>query len=357
MDIEIIKPSDSAWTEILSQLEHDIYHLPEYLLIEAQRTKSIPEGLLFTEGEKKFFVPYLLRQCSEQAASLTNEKIFDVVSPYGYPGILISEAAHDSAFIATALSELTRTLSEKGVCSAFFRLHTILNPDLLNLLPESALTRQGETVSVDLRLSEAEMWHDTNSRIRNRINHLKRSGMTGQMVPYADFIDRFIKIYHDTMDRVDADSTYYFDRQYFENLAVLSDSIHLCIVESESTIASAMLVTECCGIVQCHLSGTSTKFLPQAPSKLMIDYIRRWAKSRGNYSLHLGGGVGSANDSLFRFKSGFSKQRHLFSTMRLITNQKAYTRLIEQQATALKTTPKQLAESEFFPAYRWSSAS
>lgn len=101
---------------------------------------------------------------------------------------------------------------------------------------------------------------------------------------------------------------------------ILAESLHLGIVEFNGEITCACLFAECCGIVQYHLGGTRTNFLKQAPSKLMFDYVRFWAKERGNTVLHLGGGVGNAQDSLYHFKAGFSQVRNRFLTMRLITD-------------------------------------
>ena len=61
--------------------------------------------------------------------------------------------------------------------------------------------------------------------------------------------------------------------------------------------------------MQYHLSGMSEAFARERPTKLMLDHVRQWARARGNRWLHLGGGVGSAQDNLFKFKAGFSKLR------------------------------------------------
>jgi hypothetical protein len=67
----------------------------------------------------------------------------------------------------------------------------------------------------------------------------------------------------------------------------------------------------------------------------------------------MGGGVGGSNqDSLYIFKSGFSQQRHLFFTMRLITDEEKYHHLVELRARALETDSATLFNSGFFPAYR-----
>jgi hypothetical protein len=94
MNTQIIDIADPLWTETLAQLHHDIYHLPEYVNLEATRTQSLPEAILITEGEKIFFLPYLLRCCDNLFSSkLLITEVFDVVSPYGYPGFLMNTIA------------------------------------------------------------------------------------------------------------------------------------------------------------------------------------------------------------------------------------------------------------------------
>ena len=126
----------------------------------------------------------------------------------------------------------------------------------------------------------------------------------------------------------------------------------MVIVESESQIICASLFFESCGIVQAHLGGTKTEFLKQSPFNLLLHHARLWAKERGNNFLHIGGGVGGQKDKLFTFKSGFSKQRHQFFTMRLIIDESKYDYLVSHKAQAKNISVAQLKESNFFPAYR-----
>jgi hypothetical protein len=84
----------------------------------------------------------------------------------------------------------------------------------------------------------------------------------------------------------------------------------------------------------------------------MFDYIRFWAKERGNEVLHLGGGVGGGKDSLYHFKAGFSKQTHTFLTLRLIIDEEKYRHLLELRAKSLNREVEELLSTNFFPAYR-----
>ncbi|WP_138498135.1 peptidoglycan bridge formation glycyltransferase FemA/FemB family protein [Nostoc sp. PA-18-2419] len=354
MDFKIVSLSDPLWLEILEKLNHDIYHLPEYVNLEAKRINAIPEAILIFENEKILFLPYLLRCVNNLfVTKLEIPLIWDIVSPYGYPGILLSQAAANTPeFLQLAVNQLIAGLRDRQVCSAFFRLHPILNQGLNEVLPLGLSQVTGETVSVDLSLSTSEIWHQTRPEHRNHINRCKRNGFTARIVKLEEYLDKFISIYNETMNRVEAKKYFYFDNDYFHNLAKLNKNIYLCLVEFNNQIACAGIFTECCEIVQYHLGGTKNEFLKQAPSKLMFDYVRFWAKECGNKFLHLGGGVGSAKDSLYNFKAGFSKQKHPFLTLRLITDIEKYNSLVELQANYLKTKPKNLLESNFFPAYR-----
>ncbi|PPS39867.1 FemAB family protein [Chroococcidiopsis sp. TS-821] len=348
MGCQVLDLSHPLWKITLNNLRHDIYHLPEYVDLEAQRIQATAEAILITQGDKVFFVPYLLRSCNLLFQS--EIELFDVISPYGYPGILLNEAASTPEFLNLAFQQFIECLAYKNVCSAFLRLHPILNQ---NLSQYPYCQFNGETVSVNLTLSLAEIWQQTRPEHRNKINKTKRSGMVAKIVPFADYIDIFVDLYEQTMDRVGATQSYYFGRDYFVQLSqALKNHLHLCVVELNDEIICGGIFTEACGIVQYHLGGTKSAFLKQAPSKLMFDYVRTWARERGNEFLHLGGGVGGAKDSLYHFKAGFSKQRHIFSTVRLVVNRKDYDNLVQVRAKELGTSVAELLKSNFFPAYR-----
>ena len=358
MKLQVIKTNDLLWEEILQKVEHDIYHLPKYVYLESIRTETVPEAILIEEADKIFFIPYLLRNIDNSSEKDSHStKLFDAVSPYGYPGLLLSDSARKSPrFMKSAMNKFISVLRSKNICSAFLRLHPILNDGLEEIFPAAFCQITGETVSVDLRLSLEQIWQKTKPGHRNKINRCKRRDFKARVVDFKEYLDEFRDIYRETMDRVGASESYYFNKFYFSYFATeLADSIHLAIVESnDGEVCCAGLFTECNGIVQYHLGGTKNKYLKEAPSKLMFDHVRYWAKERGNSFLHLGGGLGgSKDDSLYRFKAGFSKQRHTFLTLRLVTEEKKYIALTDLQAKLLSVSPDKLIKSGFFPAYRY----
>ena len=352
MKIAILDVNNSLWSETLSQLPNDVYHLPDYVALDARRTQTFPEAFLLQDEDKIFFAPYLLRSCSDIADSSDGE-IYDIISPYGYPGILMSEAAIDNPeFPDFALQQFRQTLQERGVCSAFLRLHPILSEKFAKVFQSDSLTENGKTVSMDLTLDEGQIWAKTRRGHQSTINKCIRLGLTVRTVSFAEYLDEFIDIYEETMNRVQAKDSYYFDRDYFEGLLKLGDKVHLGIVESEDKIVCACLFFESCGIVQAHLGGTRTEFLKQSPFNLLLHEMRLWAKARGNQYLHIGGGVGGQKDNLYTFKSGFSKQRHEFFTLRSVVDSEGYNDLLQLRAKSLNKSVEELERSQFFPAYR-----
>ena len=355
MLLETLEPKNPLWQTTLNRLTHDVYHLPHYVWLDAQRTHTIPEAILIQDGDRVFFAPYHMRSCSEiKGLEAIAPDTYDLISPYGYPSILLSEAAQqDSEFANAALAEFKQTLQKRGVCSAFFRLHPILSENFTEIFAPDTFYDNGQTVSIDLTLDEGQIWAKTRRGHQSTINKCQRLGLVGKTVSFAEYFEPFIAIYEETMDRVKAKEMYYFSRDYFQQLLQLGDRLHLGIVEAEGEMVCASLFFESCGIVQAHLGGTKTEFLKKSPFNLLLHHMRLWAKERGNTHLHIGGGVGGKKDNLFTFKSGFSKQRHQFLTAGLVFDKAKYQELTAARAKALEKTPQQLIDSEFFPAYRF----
>jgi lipid II:glycine glycyltransferase (peptidoglycan interpeptide bridge formation enzyme) len=147
------------------------------------------------------------------------------------------------------------------------------------------------------------------------------------------------------MKRVNASKKYFFSREYFYQFLETIDST-LLLALYEGKIISGSLFTEYNGIVQTHLSATRNEYLYLSPLKYIWDCIRIMAKEKNRDFLHLGGGFGGKNDSLFGFKSQFSKQYFIFRTWRYVHNKAVYDQLLAE------TFKNEMPESSYFPLYR-----
>src|SRR4051794_34072701 len=97
MNFNFIDIDDSRWPELLGQLRHDLYHSPNYARIEARRMNAAAEAFTAKDGDRLFFLPYLVRPCGPLFPDATVDTL-DVISPYGYPGMLVNEPGHDAGF-------------------------------------------------------------------------------------------------------------------------------------------------------------------------------------------------------------------------------------------------------------------
>jgi Acetyltransferase (GNAT) domain len=354
--VKIVTPEDSDWKIAIEKNCHDFYHLPTYSALESARLQAIPQGIIIEDGEKHFFLPYLLRSCNSVNSRCT-QGIYDVVSPYGYPGFILNDAGIDTDFLDHCFKTLRKVWYDQNICSAFIRLHPIINNSIFQSSPISwdFIHIHGDIVVCDLRLTEQQIWQQTRTSHRTKINKLCRLGFEPKitMAKNINSLAAFIQIYEETMFRVGADSQYFFGDEYFANLTTaLSPKLYVCEIETENQIVAASLITESRGIVQYHLGGTKNGFLKQSPSTLMFNYITTWAKKRGNSYFNLGGGVGNKKDSLYHFKSGFSNTTEPYMTMRMIVNEDLYNHLIKSAHVQPNIPSSMNNQSSFFPAYR-----
>lgn len=249
------------------------------------------------------------------------------------------------------LNAFSQAAHRRGIVTAFWRLHPLLPLEHRALENFGQLNRHGETVYFDLTQSKDDLWSQVSTNHRRNIKKLVRLGFRISFDDWTRLPD-FINLYHATMRRVEAGDAYFFSCEYFEDLrAKLGDRLHLvCALTETGAVAAGGLFISTDEIVQYHLGGTASAHLSLSPFKLVIDFMWRWAQDGSYRALHLGGGVGGTEDSLFHFKAGFSSTRGEFYTCRIIVDHER-NRILEQ-AVGVQISPSNPNESVFFPRYR-----
>ena len=338
MRARLIGVDAPEWSAILAGNPHDIYHLPGYVSRARQETGT-PTALFVEDGvNRRLLLPLIIRDVGEGHQ--------DAVTPYGYPGP-IADRGDDPQFIAAALTAGIRSLDSEGIVSLFARLHPLIRVDGLDAI--STLVNHGETVVIDLSLSEEELWSQTRENHRRDIARSQRSGHRFAFETSTEAFDAFKRVYRATMERRSASDFYLFGDDYFDELrAALRDRLHLAAVRVHGQVAAAGLFTESCGIVQLHLSGSYATYAAARPTKLLYHGVRTWAKRRQFRWFHLGGGLGAQDDTLLHFKSGFSPLRLDYFTMRIVVREQDYRDLVATRG--LGAGPSDL--TSFFPGYR-----
>jgi len=338
-----INTRDSLWHQALLIASHDIYHLPGYCQLEAEVLDGIPVAWSTQIEGVQFIIPLVERVIHSNGSV---EK--DLVSPYGYPGILYHEDT-SAAIIIEALKQFHAEAAICGYVSSFIRLHPLYNTFQFAKLPNITHHAHGPTVSINLSLPMANI---RKSYSLNHKKHLRKLHDKGYSIEVNNWsqMPNFIDLYTQTMQRKHAQKRYFFTPEYFQQFKkMLKDSIMLVSVsDTKGEMASAGLFTIVNGLAQFHLGGTSKTFLKESPSKLMMDAAIEACKEKKAFTIHLGGGYGSSNaDGLFRYKSGFGHQMHQFSTLRFIHLPEKYAQLLTS------TTFKSSNSGAYFPEYRF----
>lgn len=339
--IEIIKDK-KKWDDLVKKCDFvDFYHTYDYH--HAAKAKGEEPVLIhYTENCKTIVLPLLFRNIDYSLYK-------DATSVYGYPGPITKNITSDFDY-SLFQKELHQFLREQNIISVFSRLNAFIPYQENCLLDLGQTETLGRVVYIDLTKSLDEQWAFYHKRLRTYINKSRTIYTIKKANVLAD-LESFIALYHENMRRVNANAAYFFNKKYFLDLINSTDfetEVLLAINTETGEVAGGAMFTKKNTIVQYHLSGTSERYLDLNPVKLLIDEMRIRGTQESYSYFNLGGGIGSKEDSLFHFKSGFSKDAIPFKVWKYMVNQNIYEDLVQQK----KNIPCSDKSLQYFPRYR-----
>lgn len=343
---------EQRWRDVLARSsQYDFFHLPRYHLLAEKRGEGKAQLFLYEEGDRFIALPLLLRPVEKvQGLEQIGQGWLDATSVYGYAGPVASQSELEEEFLNGFRRALSNALKEMRVVAVFSRLHPLIEQKhILSGLGECL--NVGCTVSIDLTLPPEVQFSQYRQGHRYEMNRLKKQGAVCEIDTEFNHLDDFVAIYRETMKQRDAAEFYYFDDEFFHTFANMPEA-HLFLCKLNEELMCAGLFTICNGVVQYFLSGTRHKFMKLAPTKLLIDEVRIWAIEQKAKVFHLGGGVGSKEDSLFQFKAGFSDRRHDFAVWRWIVEPEVYENLCRAKQEWNRRNGFICETADYFPAYR-----
>lgn len=338
-EFKAISSKSKEWSLILQKSDsYDFYHTAFYHSLDKEG-----EGfMLYATNEKDFIaLPLIIRKIDGTIYS-------DATSVYGYCGPIASQDIKDVDvnLLEYLQNEITKYFTSSNIIAAFSRLHPLIEQkSLFNNFGE--VLELNKTVSIDLTLPIEIQRRAFRKSLKSDLNQLRRKGYTSVVAASKEEIDEFIDIYYETMDRVEATPNYYFSKEYFHNFLSNNEfSNKLILAKKDEIITAGAIFTISGNIMQYHLAGTRSEYSRDTPMKLILDEARMIGTEMELTDLHLGGGVGGHDDdSLFHFKSGFSKSFKQFSIWRKIFNQEVYDKLVKEKGL-------ENSDSSYFPLYR-----
>lgn len=341
--LEILDINQSQrWDEVvMSFATYDVYYLSGYLRPFMIHGDGSPRLLYYENGGMKAMYAFMLRQTAISGLN-------DTITPYGYGGVLFEGNTSDENLSAFWTAYLV-AMKELNVVDNFVRYHPVLkNAEMVR--PYTIVIDLGKTIAMDLTSPEV-IWDNLTSKKRGKIRKAEKNGIAIYHGKGLELFDQFIPIYNGTMDKDDASGYYYFDRDFYEAIHKdLSNHYEMFYAVYDDKIVMMAIMLYCNGQMHYHLSGSLAEYRHLEPNNLLLYEAALWGYEQGLKTLHLGGGVGSGDDALFKFKEGFNRNsNYRFSIGKQVFDEEAYQRLVEYR----KLTDISFdATSSFFPLYR-----
>ena len=331
------------WDAIVRSFkEYDVYWLSGYVKAFQIHGDGDPLLLFYEDKDIRGINVIMKRDVAKDEhfkGKIEEGKYFDFATPYGYGGWIIEGGNTSSLF-----SSYKDWLKKNGIISEFVRFHPMVkNHNACRSFYE--VIQLGEVVHMDLGSPEL-IWNNIISKNRNMIRKAVKNGVVIYNGRFPEIYEKFRAIYNGTMDKDDAEEYYYFGERFYES--VLNDlprNAQVFWAEKDGQVIAASIMIGANGYLDYHLSGSLREFSSLAPTNLLLYEAALWGCANGYRTLYLGGGVGSGEDSLFKFKRAFYKGdlNHFFIGKK-IYDQEKYDELLGMRA--------EIENPGYFPKYR-----
>ena len=341
--LNVLDCENEAWNEaIYSFPGHDIYDTAEYHRIASRNEGVDPRLFLFENAGYKMAIPLVLRPAP--AKYRTDETWLDASSVYGYPGPLANSKEIPDDVRTCFQNALANTLDNLKVVSVFSRLNPF-RPFDSALAGLGEVSEVGSTITICLAQSDEKRFAAYRQNHQDNIARLRATQAETIADSSLSHLEEFKRMYRHNMIKCGAKPYYFFDDNYFCNITSwLKGHVYFLVNKINDQMTSGALFLTLGDTVHAHLAATHERFRSLAPLKLLFDDAACFFRERGCRALHIGGGIGGSADSLFHFKSGFSKSFHPFRVWKWVVNEPHYETLC--LSCGLERVPG------FFPAYR-----
>lgn len=308
------------WNEYLEDIPNklqDLYFREEYVrLYEKVNEKAC--SFVYEDGSSIMLFPFLRRSFEYKGSTY-----FDFETAYGYGGPISNNRSEK--FMTAAFDAMSIKAKEENYVCGFTRFHPLLE-NWCYFDNIGCLIYDRKTIAIDLTGGVNATWmNEIHTKNRNVIKKGEKNGL--EFIVDNDFIylHEFEQLYNTTMDKLEADSFYYFEPKYYVQLKDTIKNRFLCIVKHEGKIVSGAIIFYQLPYGHYHLAGSDKESLKFSPNNFLLWGAAKELINRGVKIFHLGGGTDSSEDnSLYQYKRKFSKHEYQFTLGKIIFNPSLY---------------------------------
>ena len=302
------------WHEHLQRLPqnlNDVYFFPEYCRAFQQEGYGAVQCFIYREGDDLFVHVFLKRHIEQVAGKTITPHCYDMETPYGYGGPVATSM--DLGFLTRAHQALSEFCRAENIVCEFVRFHPLTEclRYSAGMLP---LSFNRLTVQVDVTRDKDAIWKSYTGTGRNMIRKAVKTGVTIERAESEDDIREFAGLYRNTMERVKADSFYFFPDSFFTTMhTLLRENFLLLVARLDGVMAAGAIFLKSPLYFHYHLAGSRNDCRKAAPNNLLLHEAILEAVRGKQVKMHLGGGSTTVTrDTLFKFKTNFSPLRARF---------------------------------------------
>lgn len=341
--VRIFDISESLeWDKVVRSFsEYDVYYMSGYVKAFQIHGDGIPQ-LLYYEANGLRAIYVFMKRTTDLPG------IYDSITPYGYGGVLF-EGDTNKDNLEKFWAEYVYNMKEQKIIDNFVRYHPVLS-NAVYMRDFSEVIDLGKTISIDLTSPEI-IWENISSKNRNMIRKAEKNGIKILHSKNYELFKDFMKIYNSTMDKDNASSYYYFKEDFYKSIYEdLNDGYEMFYAVFDDQIIAMSIILYANKQMHYHLSGSLMEYRNLAPSNLLLYKAALWGCENGFKTFHLGGGVGSGEDNLYKFKAAFNKNSDCrFSIGKEIFDKNVYDSLVYIRNL---NDSNFNVNSSFFPLYR-----
>lgn len=320
----------SKYISKLPELQQDIYYTPEYYELYEKSGDGKAQCFIFEKDGDIALYPFLINSVNKLGYKLDDE-YYDIQGAYGYNGVVSS--SYDLDFRTNFYKYFKEYCTKHNIIAEFIRFNPIIENHKFCVkdVPIYAL----DNVLIDIQFSIDDIWMKSfDNGVRKAINRGKRNNLTFECYTGKEIndelLEEFIKIYHSTMDRNEANIYYYFTSEYFWNvIKQLPHNSLFSFVKKKDKIISVELnyYSELYAYGFC--GGTLSEYFKFSPNSFLRFELIKVLKDLGVIYYSIGGGL-TKDDSKYKFKKSFSKNiESKFYIGKKIYNKQLYNTICE----------------------------
>ena len=296
------------------------------------------ESILIVDGNQALLHSYSKKR-------IDDTPWYDIEPLVGYSGPIVN--TDNNEFINLALKRYSEICREDNIIAEIIRFNPLLQ-NHTNFLESSSIEvfSAKDIIIVNCHDQEEKQLQEFS---RSNRRNIRQAGKTCEFKMFEEQkdIQKFLKIYYDSLKQLQASKDWYFSADFFNRVRE-SEKFKLAQVSDDQAIHSISLVIEHKLASYYFLTGNKMPRFKGA-NELLISGISIDAANHGIGKLILGGGnSSSADDPLLLFKQRFSKEPTTFYMGKLMHHPEIFAELCNE-AIAKKS---EIVNMNFFLKYR-----